>query len=187
MASDLTGARKRSHSDSPLVRRWLDRGLSFVDSYALYVLGGIIILAVIVSLVLNRNSLPPAPNAGENDTWWVIALNLAHGKGYSLCLERYFPFCGPSNQATATREPLPVLLFAGLALFSGESLWAAIAVEFFIYLSILIFIYLLTREWSNPRGGLLAALLWGLYIPAHQLISQVSGDLLAALLGQRYP
>ena len=182
MASDLTGARKRSRSDSPLVRRWLDRGLSFVDSYPLYVLGGIIVLAVIVSLVLNRNSLPPAPNAGENDTWWVIALNLARGQGYSLCLERYFPFCGPSNQATATREPLPVLLFAGLARFSGESLWAAIAVEFFIYLSILIVIYLLTREWSNPRGGLLAALLWGLYIPAHQLISQVSGDLLAALL-----
>ena len=165
-----------------LARRWLDRWLILVDAYPLYFLGLILVLAVIVSLVLNRRNLPPAPDAGENDTWWAIALNLAHGNGYSLCLERYFPFCGPSNQATATREPIPVLLFAGTALLSGESLWAAVAVEFIIYLSILVFLYFLTREWSDARAGLLAALLWALYVPAHELIPQVSGDLLAALL-----
>jgi hypothetical protein len=182
MYSHFTGGVKNSRPGESLVRRWLDRGLGFVDAYPLLVLGLIIILAVIVSLVLNRNSLPPAPDAGENDTWWVIALNLAHGDGYSLCLTRYFPFCGPSNQATATREPIPVLLFSGLALLSEESLWAAVAAEFVIYLSILVAVYFLTRAWSSTRAGLLAALLWGLYIPAHQLISQVSGDLLAALL-----
>ena len=165
-----------------LARRYLDRWLPVVDAYPQYVLGLILVLAVIVSLVLNRSNLPPAQDAGENDTWWTIALNLAHGKGYSLCLERYFPFCGPSNQATATREPIPVLLFAATALLSGDSLWAAVTVEFLIYLSILVVLYFLTREWSNPRAGLLAALLWGLYVPAHELIFQVSGDLLAALL-----
>ena len=165
-----------------LARQYLDRWLLVVDAYPLYALGLILVLAVIVSLVLNRSNLPPAQDAGENDTWWTIALNLAHGKGYSLCLERYFPFCGPSNQATATREPIPVFLFTATALLSSESLWAAVAVEFLIYLSTLVFLYFLTREWSNPRAGLLAALLWGLYTPAHELISQVSGDLLAALL-----
>ena len=182
MYSHYTGGMKGSRSCAPLVRRWLERGLSFVDLYPLYALGLIMVLAVIVSLILNRNALPPAPNAGENDTWWAIALNLAHGEGYTLCPERYFPFCGPSNQATATREPLPVLLFAGLALLTAESLWMAVAAEFVVYLSILVVIYLLTREWSGPRAGLLAAFLWGLYIPAHRLIPQVSGDLLAALL-----
>jgi hypothetical protein len=182
MCSDFTGGMKDSRPDVRPTQTRLDRWLSFVDTYPLYILGVITVLAVLISLVLNRNTLPPAANAGENDTWWVIAVNLAHGDGYSLCLERYFPFCGPSNQATATREPLPVLLFAGLALLGGESLWVAVVAEFLIYLSILVLIYFLTHEWSNPRAALLAASLWGLYIPAHELISQVSGDLLAALL-----
>ena len=182
MYRHFTGGWKGSPSGAPLVRKWLERGLSFVDAYPLLVLGLIIVLAVIISLVLNRNSLPPAQDAGENDTWWAIALNLVHGEGYSLCIERYFPFCGPSNKATATREPLPVLLFAGLAWLAAESLWGAVSAEFIIYLSILVVTFLLTREWASPRAGLLAAFLWGLYIPAHQLITQVSGDLLAALL-----
>ena len=182
MYSNFTDGMNDSRRRVPLARKWLDRGAILVDSYPLYILGLIIVLAVIVSLILNRNALPPAANAGENDTWWAIALNLAHGEGYSLCLERYFPFCGSSNPATAMREPFPVLLFAGLALLSGESLWAAVVVEFLLYLSILVVIYFLTRDWSNSRAGLLAAFLWGLYIPAHQLIAQVSGDLLAALL-----
>lgn len=184
MCSDFTGGMKDSRPDADVrpTQTRLDRWLSFVDAYPLYILGVIIVLAVLISLVLNKSNLPPAVNAGENDTWWAIAVNLAHGDGYSLCLQRYFPFCGPSNQATATREPLPVLLFAGLALLSGESLWVAVAAEFLIYLSILVLIYFLTREWSNPRAALLAASLWGLYIPAHELISQVSGDLLAAFL-----
>ncbi len=160
---------------------WLDRWLDFMDSYPLRVLVLIFILAVTLSLVLNLESLPPALNAGENDTWWTIALNLIHGHGYSLCLTRYFPFCGPSNQITAAREPLPVLLFAGVALLSGESLWAATAIELIIYLTILILIYFLTREWAGTRVALLAAFLWAIYIHAIELIPQVSGDLLATL------
>ena len=132
MYSHFTGERKGSRAGPPPIRRWIDRALSFIDTYPLYALGGITVLAVIVSLVLNRNAIPPSQNAGENDTWWAIALNLAHGGGYSLCLERYFPFCGTSNQATAMREPFPVLLYAGLAFLSCGSLWMAVAVEFVI-------------------------------------------------------
>jgi 4-amino-4-deoxy-L-arabinose transferase-like glycosyltransferase len=182
MFGHYSGGLKNSRPEQSLARNRFGRWLSFMDAYPIYVLGLIFVMGVIAALILNRDRLPPAPDAGENDTWWVIALNLAHGDGYSLCLTRYFPFCGPSNQATAAREPLPVLLFAGIARLSGESLWAAIAAELLIYLSILVTIYFLTREWSNTRAALLAAALWGIYIPAHQLISQVSGDLLAALL-----
>ena len=182
MFSNFAGGMKNTPASTSLPKRWLKRWLSFVDMYPLYVLTMTIVLAVVVSLFMNRKTLPPVPNAGENDTWWAIALNLAHGEGYSLCLTRYFPFCGPSNQATATREPLPVLFFAGLALLFGESLWAAVMAEILIYLSILVSVFLLTREWSDTRAGLLAAFLWAIYVPAHELIPQVSGDLLAALL-----
>jgi len=65
---------------------------------------------------------------------------------------------------------------------SGESLWAATFVELILYLAILVVIYFLTREWAKPCTALLAAFLWAMYIPAIELIPQVSGDLLAALL-----
>ena len=160
----------------------LGRWLTFLDSHPLRVLTLILVLGIVLSLALNLESLPPSQNAGENDTWWSIALNLAHGQGYSLCLTRYFPFCGSSNQVTAAREPLPVLLFAGVARLSGGSLWAATVVEWIIYLAVLVVIYFLTREWASTRAALLAAFLWAVYIPALELIPQVSGDLLAALL-----
>jgi 4-amino-4-deoxy-L-arabinose transferase-like glycosyltransferase len=180
--SHYSGGLKNSRPEEGSVRNLLGRCLSFIDAYPLYVLGLILVVGIMAALILNRDRLPPVHDAGENDTWWAIALNLVHGEGYSLCITRYFPFCGTDNQATAAREPLPVLLFAGIATLSGESLWAAVVAELLIYLSILVTVYFLTREWSNTRGGLLAAALWSIYIPAHELISQVSGDLLAALL-----
>ncbi|HSB01026.1 MAG TPA: glycosyltransferase family 39 protein [Anaerolineales bacterium] len=165
-------------SSSGLLERWL----TLIDAYPFRILALIVVLGIVVSLALNMESLPPAPNAGENDSWWTIAQNLAHGQGYRLCLPRYFPFCDPNNQITAAREPLPVLLFAVVAFLSGGSLWAATVVEWSLYLTILVVIYFLTREWLNTRAALLAALLWAVYIPAIELIPQVSGDLLAALL-----
>ncbi len=178
MYRHFTGGVKNLPPGELLARRWS----SYIDAYPSRLLGLIMVLAVVFSLIVNRDRLPPVPSAGENDTWWAIALNLAHGEGYSLCLTRYFPFCGPSNQATAAREPLPVLLFAGIARLSGDSLWAAVAAELFVFLAVLLVVYVLTREWAGPRAALLAASLWGGYIPAHELVSQVSGDLLAALL-----
>jgi hypothetical protein len=112
--------------------------------------------------MLNR---PPSLKSGETDSWWMISLNLIHGHGYSLCLKQYFPFCGLSNQVTAMREPLPVLLFALAAWIGKESLWIAEIVEAIIYLAIILSVYFL----------------WAVYLPALELLPQVSGDLLAAL------
>jgi hypothetical protein len=175
MHSEYTGVTNGS-------RPWLERCLSFIDANHRQILILIFVLAAVFSIFVNLDRLPPAADTGGSDTWWAIALNLTHGEGYSLCPTNYFPFCGPSNQATAAREPLPVLLFAGIALISGESLWAAAIAELLIYLASLLAVYLLTREWSNLHAALLAAALWAIYIPAHELIPQVSGDLLAALL-----
>ncbi len=182
MLKIYSSKRERSGKLQTTLSSLRERGLAVVDSHPLRVLVLILLVGIALSITVNMESLPPALNAGENDTWWSIALNLAHGQGYTLCLTRYFPFCGPSNQVTAAREPLPVLLFAGVARLSGGSLWAATFVEWILYLAVLVLIYFLTREWANTRAALLGAFLWAIYIPALELIPQVSGDLLAALL-----
>lgn len=158
----------------------ISRFIKFVDSSPYIILGLIIIFGLILS-VINIVGDPPTMKSGSTDSWWTIALNLIHGQGYSLCIPRYFPFCSATNQTTAAREPIPVLLFSGVALVSGESLWAATFVELFIYLGVLVAVFFLTREWTSTRAGLLAAFLWSFYLPAQDLLSQVSGDLFAAL------
>jgi 4-amino-4-deoxy-L-arabinose transferase-like glycosyltransferase len=111
----------------------------------------------------------------------MISLNLIHGHGYSLCLTQYFPFCGSDNQMTAMREPVPVLLFALVAWIGNESLWIAGITEALVYLVIILAVYYLTREWADARSAIIASFLWAIYLPALELLPQVSGDLLAAL------
>jgi hypothetical protein len=119
---------------------------------------------------------------GETDKWWSIALSLAHGHGYSYCDQVYFPFCGPSNQVSASREPAPVLLFAALAAVTHDSLSAAISLELLINLAIVPAIFLLTRQVADVRSALIAALLWALYLaPAKFFLPDATGDLLATL------
>ena len=154
--------------------------LNLIDIYPFRTIGIIFILGILLSAVVMA-SHPPSVKSGETDSWWTIALNLIHGQGYSLCLTRYFPFCGHSNQVTATREPVPVLLFALAARIGKESLWIAEIFEAIIYLALILSVYYLTREWADSRSAVIASFLWAIYLPALELIPQVSGDLLAAL------
>lgn len=124
---------------------------------------------------------PPDQTLGETVSWWTTSLNLIHGQGYSLCIQYYFPFCNVANQVSAAREPLPVLLFAGVAVLFKESLLAAGVTELFLHIGIIITLFFLTRELAGLLAGLIAALTWAIYPEAIGLISQVSGDLLAAL------
>jgi hypothetical protein len=124
---------------------------------------------------------PPAFALGETVSWWTTALNLVHGRGYSLCVRYYFPFCSAANQTSAAREPLPVLLFGGVAALFKDSLLAAGVAELFLHIGILVTLFFLTRELAGPVAGLIASLAWAVYPEALALISQVSGDLLAAL------
>ncbi len=134
-------------------------------------LGGILILRL----------RPPDITLGETASWWTTSINLIHGRGYSLCITYYFPFCNAANQLTAAREPLPVLVFAAVALFFKDSLLAAGMAEVVLHIGIVITVFFLTRELAGPFTGLIASLAWAVYPEAIGLISQVSGDLLAAL------
>lgn len=123
---------------------------------------------------------PPTATSGETAHTWPIALHLAHGRGYTACFPSYFPLCRSGDAQTAQREPLPVLVFAGLALLTGDSLLAAAIFNVGVRLAALLAIYWLTGMVAGRRAALLAAALWAAYLPAIKLVDSISGDLFAA-------
>jgi 4-amino-4-deoxy-L-arabinose transferase-like glycosyltransferase len=154
---------------------------AWVDKHPALVLLSILLFALILGVIKLRID-PPSPEFNWENRWWQIALNVTRGEGYVSCKPDYFPFCGPGNQVTAMREPLPVLFFALVALVTNESLLAAAASIVLINLATIVAVFYLTRELSNTRTGLLAAFLWACYLPPIRLFySQISGDLFAAL------
>lgn len=158
----------------------LGRFAAWIDGRPLTAL----VLLALFALALDVSALyfiPPTFNHGQTQHWWPIALSVAHGRGYVACYPEYFPFCGPANQVTAQREPVPVLLFAAVSLLTNDSLAAGAAAEILVNLAILCGVFFLARELADARTGLLAALAWSLYLPAIQLVPQVSGELPATL------
>lgn len=160
-------------------RIWQD-GIGWFDSHTRIVLAAILLLALVfgayrfIQLEVyaesnTANALPP------------LVWNLAHGNGYVACYPRYFPFCSATNNATAAREPVPSLLFAATAFLTRESVTAAYLTGVVINLLILCGVFALCRALANERVALLASLLWALYVPALDLVREMSGDLLAAL------
>src|SRR5215216_1500012 len=158
-----------------------DSSIAWIDRHPRRVLWAILFLTLFLGIVkLWRN--PPSPEFNWDNRWWQIAVHLTRGEGYVACQPIYFPFCGPTNQVTAMREPLPVLIYALIAKLTNESLLSAAAFGILLNLSIVIAVFYLTRELSSTRTGLLAAFLWTCYLPPIRLYySQISGDLFATL------
>lgn len=163
------------------VRKVWGQCSAWIDRHPAVVLSSILLLALILGIIKLRID-PPSPEFNWENRWWQIAINLTRGDGYVSCKPNYFPFCGPGNAITAMREPLPVLAFALIALLTNESLFAAASFVVLINLAIVVAVFQLTREVSNTRTGLLAALLWTCYLaPVRLFYSQISGDLFACL------
>lgn len=154
---------------------WIER----IDHHPFRVLGLICLLALILNV--GDFLIPPSAPLGDTSQWWELALNIAHGRGYVACYRWYFPLCGATNQVTVAREPLPALLFAGIALLIHEGVRTMAASQLLMNLLILLGIFFLARELGNVRAALLAALLWALYLPAIGTIEELGGDLLATL------
>jgi len=116
------------------------------------------------------------------DLWSQIALNIANGRGYVSCEPSYFPFCGPTNQVTAAREPVPVLLFAALARVTGYLQPIGMFVQLILNLAILTGVFSIARKLGGTRPALLAGLMWALYLPAIRIFyPAIAGDALATL------
>jgi len=152
----------------------------FIETHASGILVGITLIALLLSIAFLIEQ-PPTMDLGETGHWWPIIQNLIQGKGYAMCEPEYFPYCTPHNDLTASREPVPVLIFAIVALFTNQSLLAASVVEVGIYLAVLFLTFFLTRLLANTRAALLAALLWVVFIPSLELLPQVSGEAPACL------
>lgn len=173
----------RNQSDSffPFHRRMWEGWSAWIEKHPALVLLSILLFALVLGLIKLRID-PPSPEFNWENRWWQIAVHISRGEGYISCKPNYFPFCGPGNQVTAMREPLPVLAFAFIAFLTNESLLAAAASIVLINLAIIVAVFYLTRELSNTRTGLLAAFLWACYLPPIRLFySQISGDLFACL------
>jgi 4-amino-4-deoxy-L-arabinose transferase-like glycosyltransferase len=146
----------------------------------------LLLLLVLLSLGINLvqwRRISPASENGETRHWLPLILNVSEGKGYRACYPEYFPFCKTADDRTAQREPVPVLLFAGVALVFPHSPYALASVEIFANAGIMAGVFLMAEETSGTLVALLAALLWSIYLPAIRLSSQISGDLIATLAG----
>jgi 4-amino-4-deoxy-L-arabinose transferase-like glycosyltransferase len=158
-----------------------DRSMAWIDQHPRQILLTLLAVTLILGLIKLRID-PPSPEFNWDNRWWQIALHLVRGEGYIACQPVYFPFCGPTNQVTAMREPLPVLVYALTALLTNESLLSAAALGIFINMGIVVAVFYLAREISSTRTALLAALLWTFYLPPIRLYySEISGDLFATL------
>jgi len=142
-------------------------------------LGAIVLLALLLaSARLSTN--PPTLQDDQIDNWWPVALSVLNGDGFRSCLPLYFPYCGPGNDLSAMREPLPVLVCAGLAGLH-RSLWTVALFQVLVYLVTVVLVHRLARRLAGERAGLIAALIWALYLPVIQVLPQVGGDMLACL------
>jgi hypothetical protein len=119
---------------------------------------------------------PPMAKQLSSDPW-MIAANLHQGQGYSACSTDYFPLCR-GNQPTAMREPVPVLMFAGIMLWHTSPL-AGVLLEVALYIGVIYLLYF-SLEKQGRAFALTAAALWALSIPVVELIGEGSGDLEAA-------
>ena len=123
---------------------------------------------------------PISLTEGDTATWRPVIDNVAHGRGYTECIPSYFPYCSPTNNVSAAREPAPVLLFAGLARITHSSLSADVLVQIALSLVVIVGVYFLAKQLAGVRIGLFAALLFALYIPISKSeVAEISGDMLA--------
>src|SRR4051794_17912696 len=113
---------------------WLDRNsrLAFM-------------LILLLALILGAVTLRRLGAWDTSDLWGQIPLNVANGRSYVGCEPDYFPFCGPTNQVTAAREPVPVLFFAALARLTGGLQPVGMAAEWILNVAILAGIFSITR------------------------------------------
>lgn len=149
-------------------------------SYSRGIIG--VLTAALLIGVVRLWQVPPEVYKGQTDNYWPMAEGLLDGKGFSLCYPLYFPLCSEQNNATAMREPLPVVLFAGVAAITGRSLQAALVLQLIAHLAIVLLLYRWVRSFASERWALIAATVWALYPPSLQTVPQLSGDLIGTAL-----
>ena len=149
-------------------------------------LAGIMVIAFVIAAYTFLTHEEASTFTTNNGTW-NIASNLINGKGYSACDSNYFPFCSPTNQVTAMREPIPVLLMA-VSRFVYPDEDSGLIVQTMLYLGTLLAIYWILKK-EDVRLALIASFLWTVSIPVISEMGDDTGNLTAAFffaIGMNY-
>jgi hypothetical protein len=153
------------------------RDPSWVKRNTPQLLVGLIAFAIVLIFAYYIYHAVPVPFTRTDGTW-TIATNLVNGRGYTACSEDYFPFCAHTNQVTAMREPIPVLLMVAAMLVYPSQISGMIMLSL-LYLGTLLVIFAIFRN-VDRRPAFLAAFLWATSIPVLSEIGNDTGDLAAA-------
>lgn len=148
-----------------------------VEEHSALWLSGVMIIALLIAAQTFLTHEETTTFTTNNGTW-NIASNLMNGNGYSACDSNYFPFCGPSNQVTAMREPIPVLLMA-VAWFFYPDEDSGLITQSLLYIGTIISIYSILKK-EDIRLALIAAFLWAVSIPVISEMGDDTGNLTAA-------
>lgn len=142
----------------------------------------ILLVLVLVSLLIDfvRMQVKKVDlNDGQTKSWWEIAYNVENGEGYKACNNSYIPNCAITEQYTAMREPLPILLFALVGKISNNSLFSLLLLIIIFYLVIFLGVFLLGNNLGGAEVGLLSLFLWTFYVPQERIENRLTGDLLS--------
>jgi 4-amino-4-deoxy-L-arabinose transferase-like glycosyltransferase len=131
-----------------------------------------LLLLTVIALALSVRVLyaiffpAPTQSALNADGWGTIAHNLIDGYGYTYPYHLDpNPQAGPL-QPNVGRGPVPVLLYASLFWLFGYSVLPVVLANWFLDVMSIVIIYRLGREiFKSPLVGLLAGMIYALYIP----------------------
>ncbi len=152
--------------------------VDFLSSRYLFVLGLLTACAILLDVAVIA-ARPLDIHDGGNITWWKIIHSVENGRGFKACDESYVPNCMLTNQVTAMREPLPVLAYAVVSELTADSSFALQLLQLVFDLFILWGMFLLGQELGGRALGLIAALVWAVYLPTLRVEAHLNGDLLA--------
>lgn len=117
----------------------------------------------------------------KDRTWIELVDNVEDGRGYKACPISYISNCNMTDQWTAIREPVPVLLFSVYIALTREYMVFLQGAQLFFSLAILWGIYWLASEIKDHQMGLIAAAAWALYLPVVRVEIHLNGDLAAGV------
>jgi 4-amino-4-deoxy-L-arabinose transferase-like glycosyltransferase len=119
--------------------------------------------------------------SSKDFTWVTMIQSIENGRGFRVCEESYFPNCSITNQVSAMREPLPILVYAALGKLAGDGFYTLQFTQLLFSLLILWGTFLLGKELGNHLSGLAATFAWASYLPLIRVEIHINGDLLAGV------
>lgn len=153
--------------------------VAFSRKYVKFIL--LILIVFSFGIDLGRFSVKSIDlEGGQTQSWWEIAYNVETGAGYKACNDYYVPNCGITEQFTAMREPLPVLVFALVGRLSHNSISVLAFVPILMYFLTFAGIYMLGKSLGGIETGLLSVLFWTFYLPQERVEASLTGDLFAS-------